>query len=248
MQQRKNRLYISIGPIVLLGLLSLPEFNCTGGKRIVASILCDLSSSVDAKAYEILAKNTSDVLYYFHRNKARGRLFVMHGRSDIQPSIDFDFGNTTVGKFFQVQEKIEKFLNTTRSTNPALESTCILDAIARAVAYFEELEHEECTFELVILSDMVEECRGINLKKIADSPDSIHARIKSLPPKKLNWSNVNVSIILCTSTAIPPIAVRQNFWEAVFQYYGFPKENMKERFYFKVDKPVRFAAGREPRQ
>lgn len=129
--------------------------------------------------------------------------------------------------------------------------TCIIYTLEFAQNKFREFDRKNTDFELVYVSDMIEQCNTTPMgKPISLGQTNISEQIKLAQQTNLNldlsYSNVSMIIPATSETYTaggrPSVSDLKNFWEAILSHCGFDKEVLKssEKFYFASGLPRRF--------
>lgn len=130
--------------------------------------------------------------------------------------------------------------------------SCIINSLERAVPFFEENRKHAKSLDLVIVSDMIEECAKSPYKQViqlnrADIQGEI--RVAQGRVNLPSLAGVRVTLVIPSAGAAdavkhvrPPVRQLEQFWKAVFSQAGFQPAGMQnvERFYFGPDLPDRY--------
>src|SRR5262249_46064272 len=127
----------------------------------------------------------------------------------------------------------------------------ILDTLEFAQNRFKEFDQKKTDFELVYVSDMIEECNETPLGQpisLVQTKMSEAIKLAEDTNLKLDLSNSNVSMIIPATNDTyktrgrPNLSDLRKFWEATLLHCGFSKENLNtgQKFYFASGLPLRF--------
>lgn len=233
-------------------------------KKTILLILLDVSESVRTEQLQQLVGYTESIL----DDVAPGtdfRIFSFGDRVESKPIADgitkeiphgpdegTDFQNRKLALYRSIEEAVAQ---AHKRVSPSLSSTCIISALSFAQHYFSQFTANAQHFELVILSDMKENCSedSLNRKIILDQPN-ISNELQALDalPSFPDLSSVNLTMIL-PSAISSQRDVREEeldrFWRKALTKFGFTNEmlNDNRHFFFTTVYPERFKAMKSKR-
>lgn len=129
--------------------------------------------------------------------------------------------------------------------------SCIINSLERAMPFFNEHRKQAKELDLVIISDMIEECaKSPYQQTIQLNRGDIQGEIK-IAQGKVNLpslAGVRVTMVMPSNGYAdakhvrPPVRQLEQFWKAVFSQAGFPLKEIQNtgRFYFGPDLPDRY--------
>jgi hypothetical protein len=132
--------------------------------------------------------------------------------------------------------------------------TCILYTLQFAQKVFKQFDQKNTDFDLIYVSDMIEECNTTPMgKPISLGQANISEAIKLAKETDLNLdlSYARVSMIIpaatdatYTASGRPNLSDVQDFWEAILLHCGFSEDSLKDsrKFYFKSGLPLYFTS------
>jgi hypothetical protein len=138
-------------------------------------------------------------------------------------------------------------------SRPEGRVSCIVDVLPFAQRYFGQYDPKRYEFELVFLSDMIENCSSSLLGRKVDltidyPSDGLETRV--IFRDRIDLSNVNVTVIIPTSSEFSAGATRreprfedlERFWRRLFASCGLSDQllNDKQHFVFSTFLPERF--------
>lgn len=129
--------------------------------------------------------------------------------------------------------------------------TCILYTLRFAQNVFKQFDQTKTDFELIYVSDMIEQCNTTPMgKPISLGPANVSEAIKLAKETDLNvdLSYARVSMIIpvtndtYTAGGRPNPSDVRDFWEAILSHCGFNEQSLNndQKFYFSSGLPIRF--------
>jgi hypothetical protein len=253
--------FLPLAAVCLLSTTLLGASPASSRDRVML-IFCDVTSSLDHSELTTASRLTSEIL----RNvtpPVHYELFpIMLGTERASPILRqqvppldrpsdrrryTEFLNTLPGALGKELAAIYVGANG-QGQDP--DRSCIIEALDRAARIFNQLSSAK-SLDLVIVSDMIEECEQnpygkpirLNKKDISKEIALVQQRAR-LP----NLSRVRISIVLPTTSLStpqrprPPLRSLEAFWRAVLQSCGFTASDLDnpEQFYFGPGLPERF--------
>jgi hypothetical protein len=239
---------ITLCVFLLLAVLS----NCGRGtlKRKAVFIFCDVTNSLNKTESETVASMASGVLntlqpgteYRIYPILAETeRLVPINDKeSTIQPKSDNESLQSVLEKRRQ-EDMAKKLTNLYQVTNTNKNDnrTCILNAISFAGQQFNDFPKDKYDRELIIISDMLEECDNTPLKRQIDiRKGDITEELKQANnfPQGTDLSDVSISIITPATEETyvkyqpgsrPPMDSLKEFWRLIFNGCNVSPEAQK---------------------
>lgn len=249
--------------VTLCALLLMTTSLCGGDppeKGRMVFIFCDVTTSLEGPERTEVARMAADILnhlppgtsYNVYPIQAETAALTPINRNEtVIPERDKDEGQQMLMERRRKQWLIDELANVSQKTNAPQDPserrddnrTCILNALNFAGNQFKQFSAEKYDRELVIVSDMLEECsdtplrRQINVKK----PDiTQELKLAGDFPEWNDFSNVKITIItpVTLDTYIkhapgkkPPMRDLQDFWKAIFTRCKVSPEAEKNGMY-----------------
>lgn len=146
------------------------------------------------------------------------------------------------------QERIKRLEAAKYAGSHSGRSSCLIDSLPFAQRFFKRYDANEYQYELVYLSDMIEDCdnplvdRKITLSNVQSNGLQF--------PEPVDLSDVHITVIIPTleasprpnRTPTPPLHELRALWKEIFKHCGLPEERLskEEWFYFSTFLPNRF--------
>lgn len=235
----------------------------------VALIFCDLTTSVDSAAVPKVARDVSKLMLSFPYET---KLYILPVAESpfIKPILDFTYpGKATkpseieknkllIRKVAQYAgDKIKKLHREGFSGRDAKNKplSCIMRSLETAHSYFSQfraLKDKQFDFELIYLSDMIEECDNSPAGPVFLTKKNYKSALVNLQNYKpaFDLSYAKVSVIVSVDEydeASQYVSYEQlkEVWKNIFIKAGFTAENF-EQFNFLATIPPRFELNRSP--
>lgn len=239
------------------------------GSTPVVLIFCDLSTSVDSAAILKVERDVSKLMLNFPYET---RLYILPIVESpfVKPILDFTYpGKATrpsdieknkalVRRAAQYAPQKIKELYRKEFSGPNAQNkplSCILRSLETAHSYFSQfrsIQGEKFEFELIYLSDMIEECKNSPVGGVFLTKGSHNAALQNLQNYKPDFdlSYARVSIIVSVDAYDEEskyISYEQlkDVWQKIFARAGFSAERFRE-FGFLSTIPPRFEFSKSP--
>jgi hypothetical protein len=258
--------------LILTFLVSLRD--CDGDpRRKIVFIFCDVTNSLDKSESEKVASMAAGILNSLPAG-TEYRLYPILVETDrLTPINDKESlirpkesdPNLQGGLEKRRQEELtEKLRNLYQITNKNRfdNRTCILNALSFAGNQLNDFPKDKYDRELVIISDMFEECNDTPLKRKIDirKPDiNEELKLAESSPQMADLSSVVVTIITPATEDTymnyepgtkPPMSSLKDFWGKIFTHCNVPPEAQKDPekyFWSNGILPRRFLVQSKPR-
>jgi len=231
----------------------------THSNPTIMLMVVDVSSSLSKSQIQEVAMNANSIL----GNLPASTKFAIY---PLQPNwnrpIAMETGETekpsTIDRrLLEENNRREMILRTAEDfrRRPEGKVSCLVDVLPFAERYFSQYDPNRYEFELVFLSDMIENCSSTLLGRKVDLTigyplDGVESRLNVRD--RIDLSNVNVTMIIPTSSDFSGGTTRRNprfedlerFWKRLFASCGFSdlRLNDKQHFVFSTFLPDRFKA------
>jgi hypothetical protein len=155
---------------------------------------------------------------------------------------------TSAARYLQEQERIKSMAAVARTDTPHVvgKASCIADSLPFAQRFFQRFDADEFDYELMYLSDMMENCdsrlfgRKIMLESSFDQlPKDVALR------EKVDLSTVRITVVVPAALVdqkLPSLQDLQTFWIMIFRQCRIPPHAFSdsEQFHFSPFLPQRF--------
>jgi hypothetical protein len=247
--------------VVLCVLLLMTVSFCAPPptKERMVFIFCDVTTSLEGTERAEVARMAADILnhlppgtsYRVYPIQAETAVLAPINKELVIPPKEKSVGLQALLDKRRQQGLVNDLANISKETNAPQDGnerrddnrTCILNALNFAENQFKQFSAERYDRELVIISDMLEECsvtplkRPINIKK----PDiTQELKLAGEFPEGNDFSNVKISIIVpgTLETYVkyapgkkPPMGALQGFWKGILSRCKVPPEAEKNGMY-----------------
>jgi hypothetical protein len=249
-------------------LLFLIFFGCTNAEGQIQKrallIFCDVTSSLDVGELTTGARLAATIIQNAMPPVRYKVVPIMLNTDSIAPVLDEDVppligaNRAAYRKSLEslpayLEEKLKaQYVDVNNGPSADPNRSCIINSLERAAPFFNQYRANAKELDLVIISDMIEECRKSPYQQtIQLNRADIRNEIKTAQEKVNlpNLAGVRVILIIPSSSSAdtgkhvrPPVRQLKEFWEAVFSQAGFPPASMQnyENFYFGSDLPDRY--------
>ncbi len=266
--QLKSNRWIALFAILVMVLLftACPEVDPPDERERVILIFSDVTSSLVPSESQQVAALTSSIVdslppgtrYFIYPVQIEAQKVEPMYEGTILPP-DAPLAPTErAAREDKLKHKIEELYNLIKSVKQTSDihgkpdnHTCILYTLEVAQNKFKQFNQTNTDFELIYVSDMIEECnqtplgRPISLVQ-TNMPEAI--KLAENTDLKLDLSYANVSMIVPVTIDTyktrgrPNLSDLRKFWEATLLHCGFTQDtlNNKQKFYFDPGLPLRF--------
>ncbi len=231
-------------------------------------VFCDVTKSLTSGEFAMVKRFAGKVVSSY-RPPARVDVFPIYletGRGDALAVFDMKAAMRPSQRRRSVAERDEQIKaledrlqvlhEDLNSVGADPNRSCIINALAHAAELFAGVDGEGRTVkELVIISDMVEECDASSLGLVRLNRRAIEEEISRAEHCSGMPSLQGVRVTVVTPFEARPVRrpdrpdqhSLERFWKAMFRCAGFSEKDLadRERFYFRSALPRRFEVGGE---
>jgi len=237
--------------------------ECPPDKERVVVIFSDVTSSLLKKESEQVASITCEIVdslspgtrYYVYPIQTEGQKLEPMYEGTVVAQDRATTKAVSDARKKKLSEEIERLYDLIRTTKRADaygrpdNHTCILYTLEYAQKIFKQFDEKNTDFDLIYVSDMIEECNVTPMgKPIALTQSNISEAIKLARETNLNLdlSHARVSMIIpatdltYTASGRPNSSQVLDFWEAILTHCGFNEDSLKnsQKFYFSSGLPL----------
>ncbi|HJQ31435.1 MAG TPA: hypothetical protein VJ866_04635 [Pyrinomonadaceae bacterium] len=238
--------------VALCALLLLGFTACPPQRERVVFIFCDVTTSLEGAERAEVARMAADIVnhlppgtsYRVYPIQAETAALTHINKELVIPKREKDEGLQESLDEGRQQELVDELANVSKETNARQDGnerrddnrTCILNALNFAGNQLKQFPAERYDREIVIISDMLEECtqtplkRPVNIKKPNITQE---LNLAGDFPEGNDFSHVRISIIVPVTPETyvryapgkkPPMGDLQAFWKGVFGRCKVPPE------------------------
>jgi len=216
-------------------------------KLTVLLMIVDFSSSLTKFQAEQVVNNANTILnempvgtsYEIYKLQANWNLATTLEAGTVQRL-------TNGGK---VQQERTRRLESAKNEPHFGNTSCLIDSLPFAQRFFKQYDPNEYQYELVYLSDMVEDCSSplVDRKLTVSNVQANGLQF----PEPVDLSDVHITAIIPTlepnpprPNKSPPLSELRVLWREIFKHCGVTEARLSkdEWFYFSTFLPIRFRA------
>ncbi len=230
--------------IYLSVMLTVASQSCSnikelflGSKKNYFIVLCDVSNSIGDSGNNASAKVADNAVSILKKissssgTTVRFQLITKEGGyTDI---MEYSSKSISADEFERTEEDLNKKCQQLRQTiikeaQGKVSNTCILKSIKRTYNDFKQQDKikDMYNFKIIILSDLIEACDGIYLRKNIFNP-------KIIPEdffKNTNFAGLGVKWQFITSGKCDIEKERDFFWKQALSMMGYNEEEINDNF------------------
>lgn len=184
---------------------------------------------------------------------AQGKVPILVSDKDRQ-----DYELTNAEREREIKDKIDALYKTV-NRNSADNRTCILNALAFANNHLKQYDPSKYTFEIIFISDMIEECNNTPLpaRRVKLNKHDIQTEVEQSKsfPTGLDLGSSRITIILPTARVTVDVSQRRRpdveqlkqFWINILNRCGFEEHSFfdnTQHLSWSIGLPVRFQGER----